>query len=88
METNEIVSALMGTLPDPSEVVFAITMQDLVAAIVRRIGEGALMLTPNDLLLAREEVQASIGHNLDEREFIDIGLDSWEISKNLEVTRS
>lgn len=82
MDTNEIIAALTGKLPDPSEAVFTITMRDLVAAIVRRIGINALLLTPSDLLLARDEVQAAFGHHLDEREFIDIGLDAWEIIRS------
>jgi hypothetical protein len=83
METTEIIAALLGKLPDPAETVYAITMRDLVAAIVRKLGKDALKLTPDDLLLARDEVQAAIGHHLDEREYLDIGLESWEIVRNL-----
>lgn len=86
METNEIVAAVVSKIPDPSETVFAVTMQDLVAAIVRRIGENAMTLTPGDLLLARDECIAAFDHFLDEREFFDIALDSWEIVRNCEET--
>lgn len=86
METNEIIASVVGKIPDPTKAIFAYTAQDLSAAIVRRLGEEAMMLTPDDLLLAREEVQAAISHYLDEREFIDIGLDSWEIVRHCEET--
>jgi len=86
MDTNEIVAAVVGKIPDPTEAIFAFTAQDLAAAIVRRLGENAMALTPGDLLLAREEVQAAIGHYMDEREFIDMGLDSWEIVRHFEET--
>jgi len=54
-----------------------------MSAIVRRLGVEALTLSPDDLRLAREEVQIAIDHNLDERDFIDIGLDAWEIVRKL-----
>ena len=63
----------------PSEVIHEITTENIISAIVRRMGEEALELSPEDLQLAREEVKAAIEHHLDEREYIDIGLDSWEI---------
>jgi hypothetical protein len=47
------------------------------------MGEEALELSPEDLELAREEVKAAIEHHLDEKEYIDIGLDSWEIVRGL-----
>jgi hypothetical protein len=54
-----------------------------MAAIVRRIGEEALELSLEDLALASDEVKAALEHHLDEREYIDMGLDSWEIVRNL-----
>lgn len=85
-QTSDIVAALLAKLPDPTVGVYQITMQDLVTAIVRRVGDSALLLTPDDLLLAREEVQAAIGHHLDEREFIDMGLDAWQLVRQCEET--
>ncbi len=82
--TNEIVTTLIAKLPDPTEIIYTITMRDLVSAIVRRIGVDALALTDSDLQLARDEVQAAIGHHLDEREFIDIGLDAWEMVRKVD----
>lgn len=79
METNEIVAAVVGKIPDPAEAIYSFTAQDLAAAIVRRLGKDAISLTPDDLLLAREEVQAAIGHYLDERELLEIALDTWDV---------
>jgi hypothetical protein len=47
------------------------------------MGEEALELSAKDLELARDEVKAVLEHHLDEREYIDIGLDSWEILRGL-----
>ncbi|MBU0909904.1 MAG: hypothetical protein KKA54_16115 [Proteobacteria bacterium] len=80
MQNKEIVSQLPV---NPSEVIYAITMETLLAAIVHRLGAEALKLTEEDLYLAREEVLAAISHNLDERDYIDMGLDAWEITRNL-----
>jgi len=77
MNHQEIVSRLSHV--DPSEVIYAITMQSILSAIVHRLGEEALSLSEDNLNLARDEVKAAIEHNLDERDFIDMGLDAWEI---------
>ncbi len=69
---------------DQEEIIYAITFKDLYQAIERRLGKvETLTLTPDDLDLAKEEVRAAIEHHLDEREFIEIGLDSWDISRSL-----
>ena len=65
------------------EVIHEITTENIISVIVRRMGEEALELSAEDLELAREEVKAAIEHHLDEREYIDIGLDSWDIIRNL-----
>ena len=67
----------------PPEIIHEITTENIIAAIVRRMGEEALELSAEDLGLARDEVKASIEQYLDEREYIDIGLDAWEIIRNL-----
>jgi hypothetical protein len=82
MNHAEIVTHL-SNITDPSKVIYAITMQDILTAIVRRMGEDSLTLFVEDLQLAREEVKEAIKHNLDIREYIDMGLDSWEIVRNL-----
>ena len=81
MNHNEIVSQLSQTFP--SEVIYSLTMETVISAIVQRLGEEALNLTLVDLRLAREEVQIAIEHNLDERDFIDMGLDAWEVIRKL-----
>ncbi|MFH1218148.1 MAG: hypothetical protein V1706_16765 [Pseudomonadota bacterium] len=80
MQHEEIVTQLPV---NPSEIIYAITMERILSAIVNRLGEDALNLSVEDLHLAREEVLAAIEHNLDERDYIDMGLDAWEIIRNL-----
>jgi hypothetical protein len=82
MEPNEIIAAVVGKVPDPAEVIYAFRMLDLATAIVHRIGEDAMALTLNDILLARDEIQATITHYMDEREFLEIALDTWDIVRN------
>jgi hypothetical protein len=67
----------------PSQIIHEITTENIISAIELRMGEEALQLSPEDLQLAREEVKAAIEHHLDERDYIDIGLDSWELVRNL-----
>ena len=67
----------------PPEVIHEITTENIISEIVRRLGEEALELSAEDLELARNEVRAALEHHLDEREYIDIGLDSWEIVRGL-----
>lgn len=66
-------------ITDPSVIIFALTMQDVISAIVRSIGpDEALTLTAADLNLAKEEVIAALEHHLDYRECIDIGIETWK----------
>lgn len=81
MTHKDIVAHLC--LKYPPEVIHEITTENIMAAIVRRIGEEALELSLEDLALASDEVKAALEHHLDEREYIDMGLDSWEIVRNL-----
>jgi hypothetical protein len=67
----------------PPQVIHSITTENIISAIVRRMGEEALDLSVEDLELARDEVRAAIEHHLDEREYIDIGLDAWEILRSI-----
>ena len=48
---------------DPSEIIYAVTMQDILSAIERRLGEEACTLTEDDIRLACEEVKIAIDHN-------------------------
>ena len=61
--------------------IFAVTMQDILSAISRR--HDISTLSPEELELARQEVTEAISHHLDIREYIEIGLDSWEITRYL-----
>ena len=67
---------------DPTEVLYKIKFESVLSEIHRR-GHNAANLSPEDLQLARDEVRAAIEHHLDEREYIDMGLDAWEIIRNL-----
>ena len=81
MTHQDIIAHLR--LQYPPEVIHEITTEIVISEIVRRMSEDALELTAEDLELARDEVKAAIEHHLDEREYIDIGLDAWEILRNL-----
>ena len=81
MNHQEIIALLC--LKYPPEVIHEITTETIISEIVRRMGEDALELSAEDLELAREEVKAAIEHYLDERDYIEIGLDSWDIIRNL-----
>ena len=80
--TNKDIIAHLCQLYPP-KLVLKITTENIISAIVRRMGEEALELSREDLELAREEVMAALEHHLDEREYIDIGLDAWDIIRNL-----
>lgn len=58
-------------------VIYSITTQDVLNALSRRIDPTTL--SPEDLQLAIEEVKDAINHHLD----INIGLDVWEITRQL-----
>lgn len=87
MSQEEIVTRLslrmVAIAKSPTEIVYAISLQSVIAEIARRLGPKALTLTPEDILAARDEVRAAIGHHLNEREYIGMGLDAWEIARNL-----
>jgi hypothetical protein len=85
MQHQEIVTRLAKRMiaVNPSEIIYSITMQSIISAIVQRLGEEALDLSVDDLHLARDEVKIAISHNLDERDYIDMGLDVWEITRRL-----
>lgn len=87
MPHEEIVTRLSLRLVEvagsPSEIIYAIGMQSVLSEIARRMGERALNLTVADLLLARDEVRISIAHHLDERDYIQMGLDAWEALRNI-----
>ena len=81
MTSKDIIAHLC--LKYPPQVIHEITTENIIVAIVRRMGEEALELSAEDLDLAGEEVRVAIEHHLDERDFIEIGLDAWELVRNL-----
>ena len=64
---------------DPSEVIYAVTKQHLLAAIERRLGK--VTLSEDDLHLACEEFHAAVEHYLDE--CLSMSIDSWLLVRNL-----
>jgi len=81
MKHEDIVRQLSQIYP--SEVIYSLSMETVIAAIVQRLGEEALTLTLEDLRLARDEVRIAIDHNLDERDYVNMGLDAWEVIRKL-----
>ena len=81
MTHQDIIAHLC--LEYPPEVIHEITTENIISAIVRRLGEEALDLSAEDLELAIQEIRAAIDHQFDPREYIDMGLDAWLITKNL-----
>ena len=77
MQLSEFLTA------DPTEIIYAVTMQDILSAIERRLGEEVRTLSEDDIRLACDEVKAVMDHNLDIRDYIDMGLDAWEITRHL-----
>ena len=68
---------------NPSAVIYAVRISDILSAIERRLGEGSSTLSEEDIRLACAEVQAVIDQELDIRDYIDMGLDAWEIVRSL-----
>ena len=68
---------------NPTEIVYAVTMETVLSAIVKRMGKEALSLTVEEIGLAKEEIKAAIDHNLDIRDYLDDGIDAWLITRNL-----
>ena len=82
MNTKELVTKL--SLLHPSEVIYEITMETVISAIVRRMGEEALDLSAEDLEMAREEVCSAIDHyERDLLDIINIGIDAFFVLKDL-----
>ena len=81
MSREEIVTKLSLKLVDvaasPSEIVYALSMQSVLAELAHRLGGQALKLTPKDIFEARDAVRAAIGNGLNTQEVIAMGLDIW-----------
>ena len=83
MQHEEIVSRLSQITGNPKDVIFSVTINDVIIAIAHRIAEKSLTLSAEDLLLAMDVVKEAIDHHLDIREYIEIGLDVWMITRKL-----
>ena len=81
MTPKDIIAHLC--LKYPPEVIHEITTETVIKMLVSRMGEEALELSTEDLELAKDEVKAALEHHLNEREYIEIGLDSWDIIRDL-----
>ena len=68
---------------NPSAVIYAVRISDILSAIESRLGEDSSTLSEEDIRLACSEVQAVIDQELDIRDYIDMGLDAWEITRTL-----
>lgn len=83
MPVEDIVTALSMKLVriagSPSQVVFAITMQDVIAEIARTLGEKALKLSAADLLEVKKEVRIALEYGLDSRDYIQPGIEVWRL---------
>lgn len=64
-----------------NHLLFAVTSNDVLKALSRRIDISTL--SPEEKESACLEVKEAINHHLDIREYIEIGLDSWEIVRKL-----
>jgi len=71
---------------NPTEIVYAITMETVLSAIVNRLGDEALTLSVDDLHLARDEVRAAIDHNLDIRDCVHGGTKAWSVLIDHQLT--
>jgi hypothetical protein len=83
MSHEEIVNRLSQIASSPTEAIYAITTENVLSALANRMGERALTLTADDLELAIDDVREAIQHNLDHRDYIEMGLDSFEITRTL-----
>lgn len=80
MQHQEIVAQIAV---DRNEIVYSITVETVLNSIVNRLGEEALALTTEDLQLVFDEIKAILEDQLDIRDYIDMGLDAWELLREL-----
>ena len=78
-----VLSQVVQAGADMAAPVCALTLRDVLAAVVRRFGTSALELSTKDLLAARNEVAAACEHHLNEQDCMEIGLEIWAIVRNL-----
>ena len=76
MAPDEIIEDLLRKLTDSAEALLKLSMTDVLSALVRRLGNRALDLSSDELLLAREEALAAIKHHLNLEDSLAIGIDA------------
>ncbi len=83
MTTEEIATTLARRIPDSHQVVFAVTMGDVLKSIAGNMGEDAMALSEAELLAAKDEVRAVFSHYLHERDLLNLGLETWKVARAL-----
>ena len=66
---------------NPQQVIYAVTTQDMLQIIARRMGARALQLSAKDLMQVRQNVREAIEQCSNYRDCINRGLDVWELSR-------
>jgi len=61
---------------NPTEIVYSITMETVLSAIVKRMGDNALSLTVEETELTRRRDKAAIDNNLDIRDYLEEGINA------------
>ena len=84
MDNHEIVTQLFLKYRS-EEVIFSISMADLLSALARRYGVKALDFSDEDLELIKDELISIIEHEYLhlEKDLIESSLDAYEIVRNL-----
>jgi len=80
---TELSMKLVRIAGSPSQAIYAVTMQDVIAELAHTMGEKALRLSAADLLAIRREVRAAIEFGLDVRDYIKPGIEAWRVCKQL-----
>jgi hypothetical protein len=79
MQHQEIVAHLAV---DPTEIIYAVRMEDLLSVLINRHGDEVLNLTMDDLHTIREEVLIAF-EEFDPRDYLNEGIDAWALIRNL-----
>lgn len=79
---TELSMKLVRIAGSPSQVVYAVTMQDILAELARTLGDKALQLKVTDLLELKNEVRIAIDEGLDVREFIQAGIEVMNVKNH------
>ena len=65
----------------PCQVIFAVTMQDVIAEVARTLGDKALSMNAADLMNVRKEVRFAIDSGLNVSNLIQPGIETWQVCK-------